>query len=93
MNELIQPEFDVLMDNVPIDQRPAVASLMDRVEEYEAGNFTSSLDYLDLFSAIKRHSDDGFIRALTALLRIVRYCHEIVRVRALGDSTTKETEL
>jgi hypothetical protein len=91
MNELIQPEFELLTDCVPVDQRPALAALMDRVEEYEAGNFSGSLDYLDLFAAIRRDSDDGFIRALSALLRIVRYCAEIMRASCLSDSTVEET--
>ena len=84
MNELIVPEFEVLIDSVPTEQRPVVAELMDRIEEYEAGNFTRSLDYLDLFSAIRRERNDNFIRALTALLRVVRYSHEILRAHVLG---------
>jgi hypothetical protein len=91
MNELIQPEFEILTNCVPVDQRPALAVLMDRVEEYEAGDFSGSLDYLDLFSAINRNKDEDVIRALNALLRIVRYCHEICRVGRLGDSTAEET--
>lgn len=91
MNELIKPEFDVLMDNVPIDQRPEVARLMEQVEAYEDGDFGAALDYLDMFTAIKRHADEGFIRTLTALLRIVRYCNELMRAK-LSDSTPKETE-
>lgn len=91
MNELLQPDFDILTDSVPTDQRPALATLMDRVEEYEAGDFTRSLDYIDLFSAINRNKDADVVRALNALLRIVRYCDEIKRVRCLGDSTAKET--
>ena len=91
MNELIQPEFEMLMDNAPADQRPEIAKLIDLVEEYEHGNFARTIDYLDLFTAIKRANGDRFHPALSALLRIVRYAAELARVKA-HDSTLKETE-
>ena len=91
MNELIQPEFETLLDAVPDEDRPKLADLMDLVDAYEAGDFSRPLEYLDLFSAIKREKERGFMVALSALLRIIKYAAELTRAKAC-DSTPKETE-
>ena len=76
MNELIQADLQTLVDEVDETQRPLVAAMMDLVEQYEKGNFTSGWgEIIDpaLYPTMTP-------KALICLMRIYRYCNELLRV-------------
>lgn len=77
MNELLQPYLDTVIDNVPVERYSDLVFLLDQIDEYEAGDFSQQICYIELFSAIRETKGDSIIRALSALLKIVSYCNRL----------------
>lgn len=93
MNELVEPDFNILVDEANEATGPLVARIADLVEEYERGDFSHGWGEV-VPSGVTQHFSNT---ALLALMRVYTYLNELIRVqyqrriRDQRDSTAKET--